>query len=103
MKTLKTLPRVQVSDVIWHFSEPVSTNLALFKMVWYQKYLKFIYCFAPKKKLLAVWLQIFLDLVNKLRNLALFIWKFGTEALPEPNITGSSWKIIFFNRNFNVE
>ncbi len=40
-----------------------------------------------KKNLFTVWLQKFWDLVNKLRNLALFIWEFGTEALPGPSIT----------------
>ncbi len=40
-----------------------------------------------RKILFTVWLSKFWDLVNKLRNLALFIWKFGTEALPVPNIT----------------
>ncbi len=30
--------QVQYSDVIWHFSEPVFTNLALFEMVWHQNF-----------------------------------------------------------------
>ncbi len=41
------------------------------------------------KILHTVWLQNFWDLANKLRNLALFIWEFGSEALPGPNITGA--------------
>ncbi len=42
------LSRVTCSDVIWHFSEPVFTNLALFEMVWHQFFFKFIYCLAKK-------------------------------------------------------
>ncbi len=30
--------RLDCSDVIWHFSEPVFTNLALFEMVWHQNF-----------------------------------------------------------------
>ncbi len=39
---------VRYSDVIWHFSEPVFTNLAFFEMVWHRKFLN----------LFTVWLQI---------------------------------------------
>ena len=63
---------------IWLFLKWFGTENCEIYLLFGSKFWKFLF---------TVWLLKIWELVNKLRNLALFIWEFSSKALPGPNIT----------------
>ncbi len=78
-------PPAYSSVMLFGTSQSQFSQIWLFLKWFGTKNFKIYLLFGSKfrKTLFTVWLQKFWDLVNKLKNLALFIWKFGTEAFPE--------------------